>query len=119
MILWLCLNGLSTGDFGEALQALVGEKAKRLSANVVVRLNEQRGVEYDEWMKRDVSEKQHVDVWADGINAKVRLEDDANNKQCLLVGTTADGKKELTRWSKPTANDAVVVDHTSPTNASP
>jgi len=97
LIPWLYLKGISTGDFGEALQALVGEKAKGLSANVVVRLKEQWGDEYDEWMKRDLSEKQYVYVWADGIHVKVRLEDDANKKQCLLVlmGATADGKKEL------------------------
>ena len=97
LIPWLYLKGISTGDFGEALQALVGEKARGLSANVVVRLKEQWGDEYDEWMKRDLSEKQYVYVWADGIHVKVRLEDDANKKQCLLVlmGATADGKKEL------------------------
>ena len=97
LIPWLYLKGISTGDFGEALQTLVGEKAKGLSANVVVRLKEQWADEYDEWMKRDLSEKQYVYVWADGIHVKVRLEDDANKKQCLLVlmGATADGKKEL------------------------
>ena len=97
LIPWLYLKGISTSDFGEALQALVGEKAKGLSANVVVRLKEQWSDEYDEWMNRDLSEKQYVYVWADGIYAKVRLEDDANKQQCLLVlmGATADGKKEL------------------------
>jgi putative transposase len=97
LIPWLYLKGISTSDFGEALQALVGEKAKGLSANVVVRLKEQWSTEYDEWMKRDLSGKQYVYVWADGIHVKVRLEDDANKKQCILVliGATADGKKEL------------------------
>ena len=97
LIPWLYLKGISTGDFGEALQALVGEKAKGLSANVVVRLKEQWSDEYDEWMKRNLSRKQYVYVWADGIHVKVRLEDDANKKQCLLVlmGATTDGKKEL------------------------
>ena len=38
LIPWLYLKGISTGDFSEALQALVGERAKGLSANVVVRL---------------------------------------------------------------------------------
>jgi transposase-like protein len=97
LIPWLYLKGISTSGFGEALQALVGERAKGLSANVVVRLKEQWADEYDEWMKRDLSEKQYVYVWADGIHVKVRLEDDANKKQCILVlmGATADGKKEL------------------------
>lgn len=97
LIPWLYLKGVSTSDFSEALQALVGERAKGLSANVVVRLKEQWADEYDTWMKRDLSEKQYVYLWADGIYAKVRLEDDASKKQCLLVvmGATADGKKEL------------------------
>ncbi len=97
LIPWLYLKGISTSGFGEALQALVGERAKGLSANVVVRLKEQWSVEYDEWMKRDLSGKQYVYVWADGIHVKVRLEDDAGKKQCILVlmGATADGKKEL------------------------
>lgn len=97
LIPWLYLKGISTSDFGEALQALVGERAKGLSANVVVRLKEQWSDEYDEWMKRDLTGKHYVYIWADGIHAKVRLEDDANKKQCMLVvmGATADGQKEL------------------------
>lgn len=97
LIPWLYLKGVSTGDFGDALQSLVGEGARGLSANVVVRLKQAWSQEYDEWMHRDLSGKHYVYVWADGIYAKVRLEDDANQKQCLLVlmGATADGHKEL------------------------
>jgi putative transposase len=97
LIPWLYLKGISTGDFAEALQSLVGERAAGLSANVVVRLKEQWCDEYEEWSKRELSEKHYVYIWADGIHAKVRLEDDANKKQCLLVlmGATADGQKEL------------------------
>jgi putative transposase len=97
LIPWLYLKGISTGDFTEALQALVGERAKGLSPNVVVRLKEQWSREYEDWMKQDLSEKHYVYLWADGIHVKVRLEDDANQKQCLLVlmGATAAGKKEL------------------------
>jgi transposase-like protein len=97
LIPWLYLKGVSTGDFPEALQSLVGEQAKGLSANVVVRLKEVWSQEYDKWMQRDLSGTQYVYFWADGIHAKVRLEDDANKKQCLLVlmGATVDGRKEL------------------------
>lgn len=97
LIPWLYLKGISTGDFSEALQALVGDAAKGLSANVIVRLKEQWSREYEDWMKRDLSGKHYVYVWADGIHVKVRLEDDANKKQCMLVlmGATADGRKEL------------------------
>jgi transposase-like protein len=97
LIPWLYLKGISTGDFSEALQALVGEGAPALSANVVVRLTEQWGQEYDDWSRRDLSEKRYVYVWADGIHVNVRLENEANQRQCLLVlmGATADGQKEL------------------------
>jgi len=97
LIPWLYLKGVSTGDFSDALQALVGESAKGLSANVVVRLKEQWSQDHEEWSKRDLSSKQYVYVWADGIHVNVRLEDDANKKQCILVlvGATADGTKEL------------------------
>jgi transposase-like protein len=97
LIPWLYLKGISTGDFTEALQALVGEDAPALSVNVVVRLTQQWSQEYDAWSRRDLSEKQYVYVWADGIHVNVRLEDEANQRQCLLVlmGATADGQKEL------------------------
>ena len=97
LIPWLYIKGISTSDFGEALQALVGEQAKGLSANVIVRLKEQWAEEYETGSQRDLSGKHYVYIWADGIYAKVRLEDDASQKQCMLVlmGATPDGKKEL------------------------
>ena len=97
LIPWLYLKGISTGDFTEALQALVGEDAPALSPNVIVRLTNEWSQEYDTWSRRDLSEKQYVYVWADGIHVNVRLENEANQRQCLLVlmGATADGHKEL------------------------
>lgn len=97
LIPWLYLKGISTGDFQEALQALLGEEAKGISANVIVRLKEKWGQEYDEWHRRDLTGKQYVYLWADGIHANVRLEDEANQRQCMLVlmGATADGHKAL------------------------
>lgn len=94
---WLYLKGISSGDFAEALQALLGPDAPGLSPNVVVKLKEQWGQEYDTWMKRDLSAKKYVYIWVDGIYANVRLEDEANARQCLLVvmGATEDGQKEL------------------------
>jgi len=97
LIPWLYLKGISTGDFSDALTALVGPETKGFSANVVVRLKEQWSREYDVWCRRDLSGRQYVYLWADGIYANVRLEDEANSKQCLLVlmGATANGHKEL------------------------
>jgi transposase-like protein len=97
LIPWLYLKGISTGDFQEALQSLLGEDAQGVSANVVVRLKEKWGREYDEWSRRDLHGKNYVYLWADGIHANVRLEDQANQRQCMLVlmGATPDGHKEL------------------------
>jgi putative transposase len=97
LIPWLYLKGISTGDFTEALQSLLGEDAPALSPNVIVRLVAQWSQEYEAWSRRDLSEKQYVYVWADGIHVNVRLENEANQRQCLLVlmGATADGQKEL------------------------
>lgn len=94
LIPWLYLKGVSTGDFSEALQSLVGPNAKGLSANVVVKLKNVWNTEFKEWEKRDLSEKQYVYVWADGIYCNVRLDDE---RQCILVlmGATKDGRKEL------------------------
>jgi transposase-like protein len=97
LIPWLYLKGISTGDFSEALQSLLGESAPNLSPNVVVRLKEKWGQEYDQWSRRDLREKQYVYVWADGIHVNVRLENEADQRQCLLVlmGATVAGQKEL------------------------
>jgi transposase-like protein len=97
LIPWLYLKGISTGDYQEALQALLGEDAKGLSPNVIVRLKEQWCQEHKEWSRRDLSDKHYVYVWADGIHTKIRLETPENGRQCLLVlmGATADGCKEL------------------------
>lgn len=97
LIPWLYLKGVSTGDFTDALRALLGDNAPGLSANCVVRLKEQWSAEYDRWSRRDLSQTQYVYLWADGIYVNVRLESEENSRQCLLVlmGATAEGKKEL------------------------
>ena len=90
----LYLKGISTGDFAEALSALLGSNAGGLSASTVARLKEVWGDEHARWLKRDLSVKRYVYFWADGIYVQARLEDEA---QCLLViiGATPEGKKEL------------------------
>ncbi len=91
---WLYLKGVSTGDMGEALSVLLGEDAKGLSANVVSRLKAQWATEHEDWNHRDMSLARHVYWWADGIHTGLRSEN--SDGQCLLViiGVTADGKKE-------------------------
>jgi transposase-like protein len=92
----LYLKGISTGDFTEALSAILGEDA-HISANTVVRLKRQWEQEYKEWSRRDLSGKRYVYFWADGIYFNVRLEDAENKRQCFLViiGALKDGTKEL------------------------
>ena len=91
---WLYLKGLSTGDFSEALAALLGKDARGLSAATISRLKEVWKGEYEHWTRRDLSGKNFVYLWVDGVHFGVRLEDAS---QCILViiGATADGKKEL------------------------
>jgi putative transposase len=90
----LYLKGISTGDFEEALVALLGKDAGGLSASTIGRLKEAWSDEHVRWSKRDLSAKRYVYFWADGIHVQARLEDEA---QCLLViiGATPEGKKEL------------------------
>lgn len=93
LIPWLYLKGVSTGDFSDALAALVGKEAPGLSPATVSRLKMSWQQELNLWQKRDLSGKQYVYFWADGIYCNVRMDD----KQCLLVviGATKDGVKEL------------------------
>ena len=90
----LYLKGISTGDFSEALAALLGKDAPGLSPTAIARLKDGWRHEYDAWQKRDLSAKRYVYVWADGIYLQARLEDE---KQCILVliGATPEGRKEL------------------------
>ena len=93
LIPWLYLKGISTGDFSEALAALVGKDAPGLSAPTISRLKTIWQEDLEQWQKRDLSNKRYVYIWADGIYCNVRMEE----RQCLLViiGATKEGKKEL------------------------
>jgi transposase-like protein len=90
----LHLKGISTGDFNESLSALLGRDAGGLSASTIARLKEVWTDEHVRWQQRDLSAKQYVYLWVDGIHVQARLENEA---QCILViiGATPEGKKEL------------------------
>ena len=94
LIPWLYLKGISTGDFNEALAALVGPDAPGLSASTVVRLKEVWRQDYDAWQQRSLADKHYVYLWVDGVYFNIRLDED---RQCILVvmGATAQGQKEL------------------------
>ena len=89
----LYLHGLSTSDFGPALEQFLGSGAG-LSATTITRLTAQWQDEAKAFAARDLSGTDYVYLWVDGIHLKVRLEQE---KLCLLVmiGVRADGRKEL------------------------
>jgi putative transposase len=91
---WLYLKGVSTGQFAEALTALLGPEAPGLSPATVRRLTEGWQDEHERWQKRDLSARRYVYLWADGVYFTPRLE---HERQCLLVliGADASGRKEL------------------------
>lgn len=101
----LYLRGLSSGDFQEALAALLGKEAANLSPSVIGRLKQQWEGEYDRWQQRDLSARRYVYIWADGVYLQARMEDKA---ECMLVviGATPEGRKELVGFQVGTRESA-------------
>jgi transposase-like protein len=91
---WLYLKGVSTGDFQEALTALLGPQAKGLSAGTISRLKAQWTEEHTCWSQRSLQSKRYVYLWADGVYFNIRADE---AKQCLLVivGVDEQGHKEF------------------------
>lgn len=91
---WLYLKGVSTGDFSEALAALLGPNVPGLSAKTITRLKADWWTDYEAWQKRDLSHRRFLYIWADGVYFKPRM---AEERQCVLVIVGADeyGHKEL------------------------
>jgi putative transposase len=90
----LYLRGLSTGDFAPALKTLLGEEASGLSPTTITRLTAEWGQEYASFQQRDLSDRDYVYLWADGVHFRIRLEED---RLCtlVLIGVRPDGTKEL------------------------
>lgn len=91
---WLYLKGISTGDFKEALQALLGNDAKGLSSSTISRCKRIWEEEHDTWERRSLENKRYVYIWADGVYFNIRSD---NARQCILViiGVTEQGRKEF------------------------
>jgi transposase-like protein len=91
---WLYLKGISTGDFQEALAALLGPEASGLSSSTIARMKADWWAEYERWCRRDLSARHYVYFWADGVYFKPRMDAD---KQCMLVIIGADewGNKDI------------------------
>ncbi len=94
LIPWLFLKGVSSGDFSDALTALLGPDAPGLSSTSVVRLKQVWEKDFEEWNRRSLEGKRYVYLWVDGVHFNVRLE---GERACILVviGATAEGEKEL------------------------
>jgi len=90
----LYLKGISTNDFTTALSSILGEGASGLSAANIVRLKKVWEDEYNQWKSRNLSDKEYVYFWVDGIYFNVRLDTD---RSCILIIMAADryGSKEL------------------------
>jgi len=90
----LYLKGISTKDFADSFEPILGSKPKNLSANVISRLKAGWHDQYLSWQKRDLSKKKYVYFWADGVYLQARME---TEKNCILViiGVDEYGKKEL------------------------
>ena len=94
---WLYLKGVSTGDFSEALAALLGPDAPGLSPSTITRMKACWEDEFKAWQGRSLAGKRYAYLWADGVYFNIRLEDPGNARQCILVlmGATTEGTKEL------------------------
>lgn len=91
----LYLRGLSTGDFREALSALLGAEAVAgFSATTVTRLLQVWQEEYKVWRKRPLAEQEYTYIWADGVHFNIRLEAD-RLAALVIIGVRPDGRKEL------------------------
>lgn len=91
---WLYLKGISTGEMGNALKALLGPAATGFSVKTVARLKQEWAGEYNHWRTVDLGRDEWVYVWADGIYSGLRGDTD---KLCVLVviGVNARGHKEF------------------------
>ena len=92
---WMYLYGVSTNDMGDALKALLGPSIEHLSPNTVSRLISQWQVEYAHWNQRSLADKRYVYIWADGVYFNIRVGDDDSACILVILGATADGKKEI------------------------
>src|SRR5436309_11743639 len=90
----LYLHGLSSGDFREALPALLGPEAAGLSSSAILRLTKSWTAEYEAFRQRDLTERDYIYLWADGVHFTIRLEEE---RLCTLVviGVRPDGTKEV------------------------
>jgi putative transposase len=90
----LYLHGLSSGDFVPALEQFFGTEAG-LSASTITRLTESWQTEHESFQARDLSGRDYVYIWVDGIHTGVRLGGDERLCCLVMVGARLDGTKEI------------------------
>lgn len=90
----LYLKGLSTNDFKSALVEFLGEGVSGLSPASIVKLKQTWEDEFASWSKRKIT-KNYIYIWADGVNVEIRLGEDERLCLLVIIGVTAEGKKEL------------------------
>lgn len=95
LIPWLYLKGVSTGDFSDALTALVGKDAPGLSASTVTRLKSVWQDEYKQWRESSLGKRRFVYIWADGIYFNIRLGEDQRMCMLVIIGADSEGNKEI------------------------
>jgi len=95
----LSLRSVSTGDFQEALAALLGKDAPNLSPSVIGRLKEEWAADDARWQRRDLSARRYVYVWADGVSLQARLEPAADRATAAAALTTFE-KKYAAKYGK-------------------
>ena len=85
---------ISTGNFQRVLEPILGKEASHLSPAVISRLKSQWVDDYKMFLKPDLSNKQYVYWWVDGIYLSARMEQE---ETCMLVivGADSNAKKEL------------------------
>ncbi len=90
----LYLHGLSSGDFREALPALLGPEAAGLSSSAILRLTKAWAAEYETFRRRELANRDYIYLWADGVHFTIRLEEE---RLCtlVLIGVRPDGTKEV------------------------
>jgi hypothetical protein len=90
----LYLHGRSSGDFREALPALLGPEAAGLAPSTITRLTKSWTADYEAFRRRDLADRDYIYLWADGIHFTIRLEDE---RLCalVLIGVRPDGTKEV------------------------
>ena len=90
----LYLKGISTTDFADSFEPILGSKPKNLSPNVISRLKSEWYDQYLLWQRRDLTKKKYVYFWVDGIYLQARMESE-KNYILVIIGVDEYGKKEL------------------------